>query len=71
MSARWFVVQTKPRQEQIALDNLSRQGYHSYLPRLCQQKRRRDQWHTVVEPLFPGYLFVQLTPGTDNTAPIR
>lgn len=71
MSARWFVVQTKPRQEHIALDNLERQGYHAYLPRLRLQKRRRDQWHSVLEPLFPGYLFVQLAPGKDNTAPIR
>ena|SRR5690554_983146 len=68
---QWFVVNTKPRQEQVALDNLQRQGYHAYLPRIVMQKRRRDQWHSVSEPLFPGYVFVQLTLGQDNTAPIR
>lgn len=70
-SKEWFVVNTKPRQEQVALDNLQRQGYHAYLPRIAVQKRRRDQWHSVSEPLFPGYVFVQLTLGQDNTAPIR
>jgi transcriptional antiterminator RfaH len=71
MSSQWFVVSTKPRQEQVALDNLQRQGFHAYLPRIAMQKRRRDQWHSVSEPLFPGYVFVQLTLGQDNTAPIR
>ncbi|MDF1629701.1 MAG: transcription termination/antitermination NusG family protein [Alcanivoracaceae bacterium] len=71
MTSQWFVVNTKPRQEQVALDNLQRQGYHAYLPRTVMQKRRRDQWHSVSEPLFPGYVFVQLTLKQDNTAPIR
>jgi len=67
----WFVVNTKPRQEQVALENLQRQGYCAYLPRISIQKRRRDQWHNVSEPLFPGYVFVQLALGQDNIAPIR
>lgn len=70
-AAQWFVVSTKPRQEQTALENLQRQAYQAYLPRLNVQKRRRDKWHSVSEPLFPGYVFVQLTLGEDNTAPIR
>lgn len=71
MSVQWFVVNTKPRQEQVALDNLQRQGYQVYLPRIAMRERRRDQWRTVSEPLFPGYVFVQLRLGQDNTAPIR
>ncbi|MFP4155860.1 MAG: transcription termination/antitermination NusG family protein, partial [Halothiobacillaceae bacterium] len=30
----WYVVQTKPRQERIAEENLSRQNYAVYCPRL-------------------------------------
>lgn len=67
----WFVVSTRPRQEQVALVNLERQGYCAYLPRLTTKKRRRGQWQSVCEPLFPGYLFVQLALGQDNIAPIR
>ena len=71
MDAGWFVVQTKPRQEDTALANLQQQGYTAWLPRLAVPRRRREQWVTVSEPLFPGYLFVQLTPGKDDPAPIR
>lgn len=69
--AGWFVVQTKPRQEDTALANLLQQGYTAWLPRLAVPRRRRERWVTVSEPLFPGYLFVQLTPGKDDPAPIR
>jgi len=68
MDAGWVVVQTKPRQEDTAFANLQQQGYSAYLPRLAVPRRRREQWVTVREPLFPGYLFVRLTPGKDDPA---
>ncbi|MEN9764019.1 MAG: transcription/translation regulatory transformer protein RfaH, partial [Pseudomonadota bacterium] len=37
----WYLVHTKPRQEDIALMNLERQGYTCYLPRLSVEKARR------------------------------
>lgn len=70
-SGRWYVVASKPRREGIARENLERQGYRTFLPRLSINKRRRGVWGAVVEPLFPGYLFVYLTLGEDDPAPIR
>lgn len=70
-SGRWYVVASKPRQEEIARENLDRQGYQTFLPRLSMNKRRRGGWATVIEPLFPGYLFVYLTLGEDDPAPVR
>lgn len=70
-SGRWYVVASKPRQEGIARENLDRQGYQTFLPRLSLNKRRRGAWATVIEPLFPGYLFVYLTLGEDDPAPVR
>jgi len=67
----WYVVQTKPRQESVAVENLERQGYTTYCPQMAQAKRRRQRWQKVSEPLFPRYLFVQLAEGVDNFAPIR
>lgn len=67
----WYVVQTKPRQESVAVENLERQGYSTYCPRMIQAKRRRQRWQKVSEPLFPRYLFVQLAEGIDDFAPIR
>ena len=68
---QWFAVAAKPRQEQVAEVNLKRQGYHAVLPLIEARKRRQNKWTTVTEPLFSGYLFVQLELGKDNLAPIR
>ena len=67
----WYLVYTKPRQEEVALTNLERQGYGVYLPRVRQWRRRQGRRTQVVEPLFPRYLFIHLNTQTDNWAPIR
>ncbi|MDA8364048.1 MAG: transcription/translation regulatory transformer protein RfaH [Gammaproteobacteria bacterium] len=67
----WYLVYSKPRQEETARENLERQGYAVYLPRAAQNRRRAGRRLTVVEPLFPRYLFIRLSMGTDNWAPIR
>ena len=67
----WYVVATRPRQESVARDHLARQGYRVLLPEISLKKRRQSRWVPVVEPLFPGYLFVQLAFGQDDAAPIR
>jgi transcriptional antiterminator RfaH len=67
----WYLVYTKPRQEEVALANLARQGYGVYLPRLRQSRKRRGKRVLVIEPLFPRYLFINLDSHTDNWIPIR
>lgn len=67
----WYLVYTKPRQEEVALTNLERQGYDAYLPRVRQWRRRQGRRIQVVGPLFPRYLFIHLDTQTDNWAPIR
>lgn len=67
----WYLVYTKPRQEEVALANLERQGYGAYLPRVRQVQRRHGRRFEVVGPLFPRYLFIHLDAGTDNWGPIR
>lgn len=67
----WYAVQTKPRQETVAALNLQRQHYHTYLPKICLRKRRRQQWKKVVEPLFPRYLFIEITADEQSIAPVR
>ncbi len=69
---RWYAVQTKSRQEQIARENLVRQEFRVHLPLIrMAKKRRRGRWQTVTEALFPGYLFVELDLLIQNAAPIR
>ena len=68
---RWYTVQSKPRQERVALANLLRQDYAAYLPHCTQRKLTRGRYQSLTAPLFPGYVFVELDPGQDNTAPIH
>lgn len=56
----WYLVHTKPRQEDIALTNLQRQGYQCYLPQMRIERIRRRKAEIATEPMFPRYLFIQL-----------
>jgi transcriptional antiterminator RfaH len=67
----WYLIFTKPRQEEVALINLTRQGYGAYLPRVRHLRKRGSKRVHVIEPLFPRYLFIRLDSHTDNWTPIR
>lgn len=67
----WFVICCKPRQELVAQENLLRQGFHVYLPRIKVKKHRRGKWIDVVKVLFPRYIFVQVNPVKNSIAPVR
>lgn len=56
----WYLVHTKPRQEDIALANLQRQGYECYLPQKRIERIRRRKAEVATEPMFPRYLFIRL-----------
>ena len=56
----WYLVHTKPRQEDIALANLQRQGYECYLPQMRIERIRRRKAEVATEPMFPRYLFIRL-----------
>lgn len=66
----WYVAQTRPRQEAVAELNLQRQNFTCYLPRFTRSKRVRGHWQSVTEPLFPGYIFVNLDLTQGHIAPL-
>ena len=65
------MVQSKPQQEFVAMENLERQGYHVYLPRIALRRRKKGKLVNQVVPMFPRYLFIRLSSKTDNWGPIR
>jgi transcriptional antiterminator RfaH len=67
----WYLIYTKPQQEGVAMENLLRQGYEIYLPRLRQRRRRHGRVLDAVVPMFPRYMFINLNDTTDNWKPIR
>ena len=54
---RWLVAYTKPRLEQVALQNLERQHFETYLPLYKKFKNTETGPLPVLEPMFPRYLF--------------
>jgi transcriptional antiterminator RfaH len=69
----WYLVYSKPRQEQCALENLERQGFECFLPLIAVEKLRRKLIVAVQEPLFPRYLFIRLDASQEGRSwnPIR
>jgi len=67
----WYVIHTKSSQEFRAQENLSNQGYPTYLP-VCQVERVK-QGRLVLEKqaLFKRYLFIELNELETNWMPIR
>lgn len=71
--SNWYLIHTKIRQERVAWENLSRQGFECFLPLIHVEKLRRGQLEVVQEALFPRYLFIRLGTGLEsqNWSPIR
>jgi transcriptional antiterminator RfaH len=69
--ARWYLVHTKPGCERVAQENLERQGYGVYYPRLLQPVRARGRWVERVISLFPRYVFLHLEVGCQALSPVQ
>ncbi|MDH0749610.1 transcription/translation regulatory transformer protein RfaH [Pseudomonas sp. GD03842] len=69
-SARWYLIQTKPRQEARAEEHLQRQNFACYRP-VKQGEKKRGARAASEEELFPGYLFIHMDQTQDNWYPIR
>ena len=67
----WYLIYTKVKQENVALQNLENQGFDAYLPMTQQLKRSVAGHKTVQVPLFARYLFIQLNLGKDDISKIR
>lgn len=57
----WFVAHTRPRCEKKLVEYCGREGFPTTLP--CYRKAHKYRGKTVVftKPLFPGYVFLQLS----------
>src|SRR5256885_1737905 len=59
--SRWYVVHTKPRQEERANNNLRAWGVETLNPKL--RTRRYNEFtgapSTITQPLFPRYIFAR------------
>lgn len=67
----WFLLSSKPREEQRGLTNLQNQGIEAFYPTRQVEKVRKGIRSIKSEVLFPNYLFVQLNPQLANFNAIR
>jgi len=59
MDFHWYVVQTKPKNENRALFHLARAGIETLNPLMETFASRKGVSKKVLEPLFPGYFFAR------------
>jgi transcriptional antiterminator RfaH len=71
MQAQWYVIQSKPRQEVKACEELQKQGYEVYLPTIMKEKVVGGQRVQKEEALFSRYLFIHLDQTDSNWGPLR
>ena len=60
LETAWFLAQLKPNCAQVANRNLRRQGFGTFMPMEEATRKRNKKFVTVLQPLFPGYIFVSL-----------
>lgn len=62
---KWYVVSTKPRNEDRAAANLTQGGIEVLAPKLMFRRWREGKFVDITEPMFPGYIFVKFHPVDD------
>ncbi len=55
----WYIINTKPCQEEIAKVNLESQNVEVYLPLYKKKIKKNKKKEEKIVPLFPGYLFAR------------
>jgi len=60
MANEWYVLQTKPRKEDLVAHQVGARQAHVFYPRLVESLPLTPTSQRRVAPMFPGYLFVNL-----------
>ncbi|MDA9999683.1 transcriptional activator RfaH [Amylibacter sp.] len=59
MSKEWFILQFKSNSHHLAVKNLNRQGFETFLPLHETTSRRLSRFINTSKPLFPSYMFIK------------
>lgn len=68
MELQWFVAHTRPRREKKLVEYCRREGLATTLPCYTTVHKYRGKTVKFSKPLFPGYVFLQLTEGQPQKA---
>lgn len=67
----WYAVQYKPSEGDRALANLVYQGAECFFPKISVEKILRGKRTSIMEPLFKGYLFINVAAADPLWSKIR
>jgi len=59
---QWYAVYTRPHHEKVVARVLQARAIECFLPLFQAENRWHDRYKIVQMPLFPGYLFVNVSP---------
>jgi len=62
LDKKWFIAQIKPNSYHSAIQNLERQGFETFLPKMEITQRQKDKFVVKSVYVFPGYMFVYFDP---------
>ena len=66
IAKKWLVVQIKPNSYDLAVRNLERQGFETFLPKMKATIRKEKRFVYKDVFVFPGYMFVGVDPQNYN-----
>lgn len=58
----WYALLTKSNFEQTVYNSIAKKSVEAFLPRMKKKSRRKDRNLVINVPLFPGYIFVKISP---------
>ena len=67
---QWFLIYTKPHQEERAKENLENQGFETFLPMIAFEKIKQPKLYSL-KPMFPRYLFTQYNAEKNNWVHVK
>ena len=62
LDKKWYIVQIKPNSYRSATQNLERQGFETFLPKMEITQRQKNKFLIKNVYVFPGYIFVCFNP---------
>ena len=62
LNKKWFIAQIKPNSYNSAIQNLERQGFEIFLPKMEITQRQENKFIVKNVYVFPGYVFVCFDP---------
>ena len=62
LDKKWCIAQIKPNSYRSAIQNLERQGFETFLPKMEITQRQKNKFVVKNVYVFPGYMFVCFDP---------